>query len=67
MLRNGLLNLMIRSTCLGRYYAQLQELATIQMAAACGTLPWLWQVAGVQHPSTRTLKTTAMHQTSNLP
>jgi hypothetical protein len=39
MLHNGLLNLMIRSTCFGHYYAQHQELATIQMVPACGTSP----------------------------
>jgi hypothetical protein len=71
MLSNGLLNLMNRSTCFGHYYAHHQELATIQTAPACGTSPWLWQVAGLvrgilQHPSNRTLKPTAMHQTSNL-
>jgi hypothetical protein len=49
MLHNGLLNLMIRSTCFGRYYAHHQELATIQMAPACGTAPWLCQVAGLVH------------------
>ena len=31
MLHNGLLDLMNRSTCFGRYYAHHQELATIQM------------------------------------
>jgi hypothetical protein len=75
MLHNGLLNLIIRSTCIGHYYAHHQELATILMALACGTSPWLWQVVGlvytaelvVQHPSSRTLKLTAMHQTSNVP
>ena len=49
MLHNGLLNLMIRSTCFGHYYAHHQELATIQVAPACGTSPWLWQVAGLVH------------------
>jgi hypothetical protein len=47
MLHSGLLNLMIRSTCFGHYYAHHQELATIQMASACGTSSWLWQVAGL--------------------
>jgi hypothetical protein len=47
MLNNGLLNLMIRSTCFGRYYAHHQELATTQMAPACFTSPSLWQVAGL--------------------
>jgi hypothetical protein len=49
MLHNGLLKLLIRSTCFGYYYAHHQELATIQMASACGTSPWLWQVAGLVH------------------
>jgi hypothetical protein len=49
MLHDGLLNLMIRSTCFGHYYAHHQEFATIQMAPACGTSPWLWQVAGLVH------------------
>jgi hypothetical protein len=49
MLHNGLLNLMIHSTCIGHHYARNQELATIQMAPACGTSPWLWQVAGLVH------------------
>ena len=35
MLHNGLLKLMIRSTCFGNYYAHYRELATIQMAPAC--------------------------------
>jgi hypothetical protein len=55
----------------------------MQMAPAYGISRWLWQVAGlmigcrfkrpgrgmlhVQHPSTRRLKPTAMHQTNNLP
>jgi hypothetical protein len=47
MLHNGLLNLMIRSTCFGHYYANHQELATIQMTPAYGTSRWLWQVAGL--------------------
>ena len=47
MLHNGLLNRMIRSTCFGHYYARHQELATIQMAPACGTSPWFRQVAGL--------------------
>src|SRR5215469_12723984 len=47
MLHSGLLNLMIRSTCFGHHYAHRQELATMQMAPACGTSPWLWQVAGL--------------------
>jgi hypothetical protein len=49
MLHNGLLNLMIRSKCFGHYYAHHQGLATIQMAPACGTSRWLWQVAGLVH------------------
>jgi hypothetical protein len=49
MLHNGLLNIMNRSTCFGHYYAHHQELATIQMAPACGTSPWLRQVAGLVH------------------
>jgi hypothetical protein len=49
MLHNGLLNVMNRSTCFGPYYAHHQELATIQMAPACGTSSWLWQVAGLVH------------------
>ena len=49
MLHNGLLKLMIRSTYFGHYYANRQELATIQMAPACDTSPWLWQVAGLLH------------------
>ena len=44
-----LLKLMNRSTCFGHYYARRQELATIRMAPACGTSPWLWQVAGLVH------------------
>jgi hypothetical protein len=74
---NGLLNLMNRSTCFGYYYAHHQELATIQVAPACGTLPWLWQVGGLVHgcrferPGRGMLhvviKPTAMYQTSNLP
>jgi hypothetical protein len=47
MLHNGLLNLMIRSTCFGHYYAHHQELATIRTAPAYGTSPWLCQVAGL--------------------
>ena len=47
MLHNGLLDLMNRSTRLGRYYAHRQELATVQMVSAYGSLPWLWQVAGL--------------------
>jgi len=31
------IELIIRSTCFGRYYAHLQELKTIQMVTACGT------------------------------
>jgi hypothetical protein len=49
MLHNGLLKLTIGSTCFGHYCAHHQELATIQMAPACGTSPWLWQVAGLVH------------------
>jgi hypothetical protein len=49
MLHNGLLDLMIRSTRFGHYYAHHQELETIQMAPGCGTSPWLWQVAGLVH------------------
>ena len=49
MVHNGLLNFMNRSTCFGHYYAHHQELATIQMAPACGTSPWLWQVAALVH------------------
>jgi hypothetical protein len=49
MLHNGLLNLMNRSPRFGHYYAHHQELATIQMALAYGTLLWLWQVAGLVH------------------
>jgi hypothetical protein len=49
MLHSGLLNLMIRSTCSAHHYAHHQELVTIQMAPACGTSPWLWQVAGLVH------------------
>ena len=29
--------LMIRSTCFGHYYAHHQELETVQMITACGT------------------------------
>ena len=47
MLYNGLLDLMNSSTCFGHYYAHRHELATIQMAPACGTSPWLWRVAGL--------------------
>ena len=39
MLRNGLLDLMNRSTCFGHYYAHHQELATIQMVSAYGSSP----------------------------
>jgi hypothetical protein len=49
MLHNGLLKLMVRPTCFGHYYAYHQERATMQMAPACGTSPWLWQVAGLVH------------------
>ena len=49
MLHNGLLDLMNRSTCFGHYYAHRQEVATIQMASAYGSSPWLWQVAGLVH------------------
>ena len=49
VLHNGLLDLMNRPTCFGHYYAHRQELATIQMASAYGTSPWLWQVAGLVH------------------
>ena len=49
MLHNGLLDLMNRSTCFGHYYAHRQELATIQMAPACGTSPLLRQIAGLVH------------------
>jgi hypothetical protein len=49
MLHSGLLNLMIRSTRFGHHYAHHQELATIQVAPACGTSPWLWQFAGLVH------------------
>ena len=49
MLHNGLLELMNRSTCFGHYYAHRQELATVQMASAYGSSPWLWQVAGLVH------------------
>jgi len=31
------IDLMIRSTCFGHYYADHQELETIQMFTACGT------------------------------
>ena len=48
-LHNGLLDLMNHSTCFGHYYAHRQELATIQMASAYGSSPWLWQVAGLVH------------------
>ena len=67
------MNLMNRSTCFGHYYAHHQELATTQMAPACDTSPWVWQVAGVVHGCRferpdrgMLLKPTAMHQTSNL-
>jgi hypothetical protein len=49
MLHNGLLNLMNRSTSFGHHNAHHQELATIQMAPACRTSPWLWQDAGLVH------------------
>jgi hypothetical protein len=49
MLHNGLLSLMILSTFFGHYYVHHQELATVQMVPACGTSPWLWQVAGLVH------------------
>jgi hypothetical protein len=49
MLHNVLLNLINRSTCFGHHYAHHQELATIQMTPACGSSPWLWQVAGLVH------------------
>ena len=42
-------NLINCSTCFGHYYAHRQELATIQTGPACGTSPWLWQVAGLVH------------------
>jgi hypothetical protein len=56
MLHNGLLNLMIRSTRFGHYYAPSSG------ACDCTDGPSV-----LQHPSTRKLKPTAMHQTSNLP
>ena len=35
------IELIIRSTCFGHYYAHNQELETIQMFTACGTQPLL--------------------------
>jgi hypothetical protein len=35
------IELTIRSTCFGHYYAQHQEPETIQMFTACVTQPWL--------------------------
>jgi hypothetical protein len=59
---------MIRSTCFGHYFAHHEELATMQMAPACGTSPSLWQVAGLVHGCRfkrpgrgMLLKPTAMH------
>jgi hypothetical protein len=48
-LHDGLLNLMNSSTCFGHHCAHHQELATIQTVPACGTSPWLWQVAVLVH------------------
>src|SRR5215469_11721805 len=68
MLHNGLSNLMIRSTCFGRYYAHHQELATIQMAPACDTSPWLWQVAGLVRGCTFERPGRGMlHESCNIP